>query len=60
VKALLRERLADAESGKGPKRVRWDMEKLRQPEIATRYQEMLSRKLDEMSKDTEHRSVDTR
>jgi hypothetical protein len=60
VKALLRERLADAGKGKRPKRVRWDMEKLRQLEIATECQEMLSRKLDEIPKDIEHRSVDTR
>jgi hypothetical protein len=60
VKALLRERLADAGSGKGPKRVRWDVEKMRQPEIATQYQEMPSRKLDEIPKDIDHRSVDTR
>jgi endonuclease/exonuclease/phosphatase family metal-dependent hydrolase len=61
VKALLRERLADAGSGKGPKRGRWDVEKLRQQlEIATQYQEMLSRKLAEIPKDIEQRSVATR
>jgi hypothetical protein len=58
VKAALRERLADVGSGKGTKRVRWDVEKLSQLEIATRYQETLSRKLDEVLKDTKHRSVD--
>jgi hypothetical protein len=34
------------------------VEKLSQLEIETHYQEMLSRKLDKVLKDTEHRSVD--
>jgi hypothetical protein len=51
VKAVHKERLTDVGSGKGPKRVQWDVEKVSKMEIASRYQEALSRKLDEVSKD---------
>jgi hypothetical protein len=59
VKVLFRERLANVGGGKGPKRIKWNVEKFQQPEIVSRYQEMLGRKLEEVvTEPTEHNSVE--
>ncbi|XP_039278735.1 uncharacterized protein LOC111055532 [Nilaparvata lugens] len=45
VRAVLRERLALAQATKGERRIKWDVEKLRQAECRTRFEEEMERQL---------------